>query len=109
MPSLDDAKVTLHLDSGDTVDVPVVDKWHLARRLSPGALKIYWRLWIPEVVLSLGIAALAWRAQDWFVTIIYCLLATVVLAAQLGRKVNNHRLAKRDAESTRYYTLPPRD
>lgn len=33
MPSLDDAKVVLQLDSGDTVDVPVVDKWHLARKL----------------------------------------------------------------------------
>jgi hypothetical protein len=33
MPSLDDAKVVLQLDSGATVDVPVVDKWHLARKL----------------------------------------------------------------------------
>jgi hypothetical protein len=33
MPSLDDAKVVLLLDSGETVDVPVVDKWHLARKL----------------------------------------------------------------------------
>ena len=33
MPSLDNAKVVLLLDSGETVDVPVVDKWHLARKL----------------------------------------------------------------------------
>jgi hypothetical protein len=33
MPSLDDAKVVLLLDSGETVDVPVLDKWHLARKL----------------------------------------------------------------------------
>ena len=33
MPSLDDATVVLQLDSGDTVAVPVVDKWHMARRL----------------------------------------------------------------------------
>jgi hypothetical protein len=33
MPSLDAAKVVLLLDSGETVDVPVVDKWHLARKL----------------------------------------------------------------------------
>ena len=33
MPTLDDAKVVLLLDSGETVDVPVVDKWHLARKL----------------------------------------------------------------------------
>jgi hypothetical protein len=33
MPSIDDAKVVLLLDSGETVDVPVVDKWHLARKL----------------------------------------------------------------------------
>jgi hypothetical protein len=33
MPTLDDARVVLLLDSGETVDVPVVDKWHLARKL----------------------------------------------------------------------------
>lgn len=33
MPSLDEARVVLQLDSGETVDVPVVDKWHMARRL----------------------------------------------------------------------------
>ena len=33
MPSLDAAKVVLLLDSGETVDVPVIDKWHLARKL----------------------------------------------------------------------------
>jgi len=33
MPSLDNAKVVLLLDSGETVDIPVVDHWHLARTL----------------------------------------------------------------------------
>ena len=33
MPSLDEARVVLQLDSGETLDVPVVDKWHMARRL----------------------------------------------------------------------------
>jgi predicted small lipoprotein YifL len=33
MPSLDDAHVVLHLDDGATVDMPVVDKWHVARSL----------------------------------------------------------------------------
>jgi hypothetical protein len=33
MPTLDDAKVLLLLDSGETFEVPVVDKWHLARKL----------------------------------------------------------------------------
>jgi hypothetical protein len=33
MPSLDDARVVLLLDSGETVEMPVVDKWHLARKL----------------------------------------------------------------------------
>ena len=33
MPTLDDARVLLLLDSGETFEVPVVDKWHLARKL----------------------------------------------------------------------------
>jgi hypothetical protein len=33
MPSLDDARVVLLLDSGSTVELPVVDKWHMARKL----------------------------------------------------------------------------
>ena len=33
MPSLEHAEVMLLLDSGETVAVPVVDKWHLARKL----------------------------------------------------------------------------
>lgn len=33
MPSVDDSRVVFLLDSGDTVDVPVVDKWHVARKL----------------------------------------------------------------------------
>jgi hypothetical protein len=33
MPSLDDARVLLVLDSGESVEVPVVDQWHLARKL----------------------------------------------------------------------------
>lgn len=33
MPSLDDATVVLGLDDGTTREIPVVDKWHLARRL----------------------------------------------------------------------------
>jgi hypothetical protein len=33
MPSLDDARVVLLLDSGESVEVPVVDQWHLARKL----------------------------------------------------------------------------
>jgi hypothetical protein len=33
MPSLDDARVVMLLDSGQTVEMPIVDKWHLARKL----------------------------------------------------------------------------
>ena len=33
MPSLDDARVVMLLDSGETVEMPIVDKWHLARKL----------------------------------------------------------------------------
>lgn len=33
MPSLDTARVVLSLDDGSTVDVPVVDQWHVARQL----------------------------------------------------------------------------
>jgi hypothetical protein len=33
MPPLDAARVVLSLDDGSTVDVPVVDQWHLARKL----------------------------------------------------------------------------
>jgi hypothetical protein len=33
MPTLDDARVVLTLDSGDLLELPVVDKWHVARRL----------------------------------------------------------------------------
>jgi hypothetical protein len=33
MPSLHDARVVLLLDSGETFDIPVVDQWHLARKL----------------------------------------------------------------------------
>lgn len=33
MPSVDDAVVTLALDDGSEVQVPVIDKWHLARKL----------------------------------------------------------------------------
>ena len=33
MPPLDAAHVVLHLDNGESVEVPVVDKWHVARKL----------------------------------------------------------------------------
>ncbi len=33
MPSLDTAHVVIHLDSGETVEMPVIDKWHVARTL----------------------------------------------------------------------------
>ena len=33
MPSLDQARAVLVLDSGDSVEVPIVDKWHVARKL----------------------------------------------------------------------------
>jgi hypothetical protein len=33
MPSVDDARVVLLLDDGTEVEVPVIDQWHLARKL----------------------------------------------------------------------------
>ena len=33
MPNLDEARVLLVLDSGEQLEVPVVDQWHLARKL----------------------------------------------------------------------------
>ena len=33
MPSVEDARVVLQLEGGGLVDVPVVDQWHLARKL----------------------------------------------------------------------------
>jgi hypothetical protein len=33
MPTLDDARVVMQLDNGDTVELPIVDQWHLARKL----------------------------------------------------------------------------